>query len=65
VLGFVRRHEDQAIAVLFNVADEAIRVNLPFTGNDLWRGERIENHEKEIPVRSWVVVSNENEWTGR
>jgi glycosidase len=65
VLGFVRRHEDQAIAVLFNVADEAIRVNLPFTGNDLWRGERIEECEKGIPVRSWVVVSNEDDGTDR
>ena len=58
VLGFVRSLEQtgEEIAVLFNVREEAVSVELPFAGLDLWRNQPITATRQDLPPHGWLVV---------
>jgi len=58
VLGFVRSLEQtgEEIAVLFNVREEAVSVELPFAGLDLWRNQPITATQQDLPPHGWLVV---------
>lgn len=56
VLGFVRFHADEQIAVLFNVGDTPCDVTLPFEGHDLWEGVNITTKAHTIGAKEWCIV---------
>lgn len=56
VLIYDRIHKGVVIRVVLNAGKKSAKVNLPFSGIDLWSGRELTRGPVVVPSRGWIIV---------